>query len=321
MLNIIAFGEALIDMMPDGGADRPIGAPPRAFVPYPGGAPANVAVATARLGTPTWFVGQVGRDIFGDMIADTLSRYGVTIDHLTRSDEAQTPLAFVAHDSHGERRFSFYRQATADLMYRSDQTSDAIFASGGIFHICSNTLTEPSIEATTHALLQRAGDHGCLCCIDVNFRASLWHRSDQAPAVIWQCLRRADLVKISREELHELYGSTDEKALINALIDEDVRLVVITDGGNPLRYATASHIGTIEPPSVDVVDTTAAGDAFVGGVLNRLANALGTNGTFEAFLRDESALREVLGFAARCGAFTAGRYGAYDALPTAEDLN
>jgi fructokinase len=320
MLNITAFGEALIDMIPDYAGDSAGGAPPRAFVPYPGGAPANVAVATARLDAPTWFIGQVGQDIFGDMIAQTLAQQGVHTDYLARSEQALTPLAFVAHDADGERRFSFYRNGTADLLYRPEQAPAALFERSGVFHICSNTLTEPGIETTTHALLERAAERGCLRSVDVNFRASLWPRPEQASDAIWRCLVGADIVKMSREELDALYGETGEQAIVEALLTAGVRVVVITDGGNPVNYATARDAGEISPPPVSVIDTTAAGDAFVGGLLTQLARALDTAAGLDAWLADEGNLRDALIVATRCGAFAAGRYGAYAALPTPADI-
>ncbi len=319
MLNIISFGEALIDMMPDYPADCPDGAPPRAFIPYPGGAPANVAVATARLGAPTWFLGQVGDDVFGHMIADTLRQHGVNTEPLAYSNHAATPLAFVAHDSRGERRFSFYRNATADLLYRAEQAPESLLARGGVFHICSNTLTEPAIEATTHALLARAGDQGCLRSMDVNYRANLWPRPQEAPEAIWRCLTSADIVKMSREELNALYAGTGEDAILAELLEVGVRLIVITDGSNPVRYVTPNQDGTVAPPAVAVVDTTAAGDAFVGGLLARLASALATGAELDAWLANQAALSDALQFATRCGAFAAARYGAYAALPTPDD--
>jgi fructokinase len=320
MLNIIAFGEALIDMMPDYPAGRPDGSPPRAFIPYPGGAPANVAVAAARLGGPACFLGQVGNDVFGDMITATLRDYGVVTDHLQHSDDAPTPLAFVAHDSEGERRFSFYRNGTADLLYRQSDAPSELFAAGGVFHICSNTLTETGIETTTRALLDQAGAQGCLRSVDVNFRPNLWHDPQAAGDRIWMCLQRADVVKMSRDELEALYGDVPEDMTLQRLLAAGVRLVIVTDGGHAVRFITPEHQGTVQPPAVNVVDTTAAGDAFVGGLLTTLAAALGSAADLDDWLADASRISDALQFAARCGAFAAGRYGAYEALPTAADV-
>ncbi|KAG1399515.1 hypothetical protein G6F59_013316 [Rhizopus arrhizus] len=91
---------------------------PRAFLQYAGGAPANVAVAAARLGAKTQFVGMLGRDMFGDFLADSLVEHGVGTDYIVRTDAAKTALAFVALDASGERSFSFYRPPAADLLFR-----------------------------------------------------------------------------------------------------------------------------------------------------------------------------------------------------------
>lgn len=150
MSKIVCFGEALIDLLA-----QPPATPdaPRAFLQYAGGAPANVAVAAARLGADTHFAGMLGEDMFGDFLFDSFTAMGVATDCIVRTGEAKTALAFVALDADGERSFSFYRPPAADLLFRAEHFHPACFDRAGVFHVCSNSLTDEAVaEATLHGM-------------------------------------------------------------------------------------------------------------------------------------------------------------------------
>lgn len=313
MSGVLCFGEALIDLRGErvGGAQR--------YIPQPGGAPANVAVGVARLGGHARFAGQVGADSFGRDIHKALTGYGVDTSYLVHADTALTALALVSLDEQGERSFSFYRQGTADLLYQPEQLPGEALAEAGIFHVCSNTLTEPGIRDTTRTLTERARAAGCLISMDVNYRAPLWPQPDAAPARIEQLAGQADLVKFSREELEALYGNAGD-AVIQRLASQGVRLVVVSDGPGPLQVVAGDSAFWLTPPGVTAVDTTAAGDAFVAGLLFQLASA-GVDATqFSRWLEAPANLSRALAFAMHCGAIATTRYGAFDALPTADDM-
>lgn len=311
--DVLCFGEALIDLRaePVDGLIR--------YVPQPGGAPANVAVGVARLGGRAAFVGQVGADVFGDQIRASLAGFGVDTTLLMQSQKANTALAMVALDASGERSFTFYRNATADLLYEPDRMPEVALAGRPIFHVCSNTLTEPVILETTHALVARAQAAGCLVSFDVNYRAPLWPDPTQAPGQIGALARSADLVKFSREELLALYGRRAD-GLLAELEEAGVPLVLISDGAEPLEARAGGRRHHLRPPMVRAVDTTAAGDAFVAGLLYQLAAAGVNAGSLRQWLTRPGYLDQALAFASRCGAVTATRFGAFDALPSMADL-
>lgn len=319
MPKVIAFGEALIDMIPEYGEDGP-DSPVRAFRPSPGGAPANLAVAVARLGGESWFLGKVGDDPFGDAIQAALRGYGVHVDYLTRTREAPTALSFVTHDAHGERRFSFYRNPSADLLFRADEFPSALFSPLDVFHVCSNTLTDPEIRDVTLGGMACARANDCLISVDVNYRNTLWRNQTDAPGAVRQAMEMAHVVKLSREELVELYGAESQADLVHDLLARGVQLVVITNGGGPIEFFTRGLGGRLMPPDIRAADTTAAGDAFVGGLLYCISRERDPRSAPWDWLTDEARLRNMLDFAARCGAFAASRYGAYEALPTAEEV-
>ncbi|WP_241240392.1 PfkB family carbohydrate kinase, partial [Xanthomonas vesicatoria] len=121
----------------------------RTFAQYAGGAPANVAVAVARLGGAAHFVGMLGRDMFGDFLLQSLQQSGVATDGIVRTDQAKTALAFVALDDAGERSFSFYRPPAADLLFRPEHFAADGFTQAAVLHVCSNSMTEPEIAQCT----------------------------------------------------------------------------------------------------------------------------------------------------------------------------
>jgi fructokinase len=311
-VKVIAFGEALIDMLA-----KPVESGPASFVAHPGGAPANVAVGVAKLGGNASFLGQVGQDMFGDTLVQIMQRFGVDTSQFVQTSAAMTALAFVSLDAEGERSFAFYRDGSADLLYRAEQCPEA-FLQGAVFHCCSNTLTETDIREQHLLLMQRAHDSGAIVSFDVNYRHNLWAEGADAREPIWQAMLASDLVKISREELEALYGK--DPSLVAKLLEGGVTLLLITDGGEPLEAHWSGGSLRLIPPATKVLDSTAAGDSFVAGLLYQLSLQSVSHESFGAWVRDEATLTAALEFASRCGALTVSRYGAFEALPTAAEL-
>ncbi|KEA62649.1 Fructokinase [Marinobacterium lacunae] len=318
MKKVISFGEALIDMLSNRvGGTAPDG--PENFTAFPGGAPANVAVAVGKLGGRSYFAGKVGQDMFGDCLREAMQGAGVHTDYLLQTAEAKTALAFVSLDAHGERSFEFYRSPSADLLFRPDEFDDAWFEEPGIFHYCSNTLTEPGIRDATFAGVAKAHESGTLVSFDINLRHNLWPEGSDPLPFIWDAIGQADLLKLCTEELEFLCRDTTEDAVIERIQQAGVSLVLLTDGGNPLRYFSRELNGQLQPPKAQVVDSTAAGDAFTGGVLYALASRDIDRVQLKA-LNDRDILESVLHTGMQCGAFAVTRKGAFDALPTLADL-
>ncbi|HEX7916750.1 carbohydrate kinase [Rudaea sp.] len=312
---IACFGEALIDFLakPADGADAP-----RAFHQFAGGAPANVAVAVARLGGNAQFVGMFGRDMFGDFLVDSLHHAGVGTDHIARTDAANTALAFVALDERGERHFNFYRPPAADLLFRREHFHDACFADLASFHVCSNSLTESEIAEATVQGMQLARAAGAIVSCDLNWRPALWNvRVDPHPR-LWAALAEADVIKLARSELEflaaPLHGEK-EQAVLDRTWQGRAQLVLVTDGDAPVRWFTRAGRGSVPSFHVRAIDTTAAGDAFVGGLLFDLARRDVDAAGLSAFLHDTRALEQSLRFAAAVGALAVTRHGAFAAMP------
>jgi fructokinase len=311
MRSILCFGEALIDFHAEGSDGHGF---PRAFVPFAGGAPANVAVAVARLGGPARFAGMLGTDLFGDLLLDSLRRSGVGVDDVVRTGDANTALAFVALDAHGERSFSFYRPPSADLLFRPRHFRAEAFADTAIFHVCSNSMTDPALAEATREGMRRARAAGALVSFDLNLRPALWPRGADAHPTLWDALTLADLVKLSAEEF--AYLATDgEEAVLERLWQGRTQLLVVTDGGGPLRWYAPDAEGELPTYHVTAVDSTAAGDAFVGSLLYRLAAQAIGPGELPRLITELPRLHATLRFAAAAGALTVTRQGSFSAMP------
>lgn len=321
MTPVICFGEALVDMLSSrlGNAPSPT-AEEETFTPYAGGAPANVAVACARLGVPSRFLGMVGADRFGDFLIRELQTHGVDISGVVTTDKARTALAFVSRDVSGERTFDFYRPPAADLLYRLEHLPTGVFAEPAIVHLCSNSLTEESIAETTLAIADIATRSGSLVSVDANLRDNLWPEGRLNIGQVMALLDRARLLKLSREEVEALRGDQTAEAWLSQRLAAGVRLIIITDGSKPVEVFRAGQRFEIEAPTVKAVDTTAGGDAFIGGLLAMLAEANVNAERFAAWCDDSERLRHAIEVACSCGAHAVTRPGAYSALPSREDL-
>ncbi len=314
--SILCFGEALIDLHADGVDTRGFAA---RFVPFAGGAPANVAVAAARLGGQARFAGMLACDRFGDFLLDSLQQAGVGTTDVVRTDAANSALAFVTLDAHGERSFSFYRNDTADLRFRPTDFRTEAFRDLAVFHVCSNSMTDPALAATTREGMQRAHGAGALVSFDVNLRPALWPADADPRPLLWPALHLADVVKLSAEEFAWL-AVDGEQVTLDRLWLGRTRLVVVTDGARPLRWFHPEAEGELPCYPVAVVDSTAAGDAFVGGLLCCLAELEAAPDRLDRLVAALPRLHAMLRFAAACGALTVTRQGSFAAMPHGDEV-
>ncbi len=313
---ILCFGEALIDLHASGVDERGFA---NGFVPFAGGAPANVAVAVARLGGEARFAGMLARDRFGDFLLDSLRQAGVGTDDVKRTDAANSALAFVTLDERGERSFSFHRERSADLLFRPADFRADTFRDVAVFHVCSNSMTDPALADATREGMQRAHGVGALTSFDLNLRPALWPPGTDPNPLLWPALHLADVVKLSAEEFTWL-ASDGEQAALDRLWLGRTRLLVVTDGAKPLRWFHPDAEGELPGYAVDVVDSTAAGDAFIGGLLCCLAELEPTADRIDRLIGELPRLHAMLRFAAACGALTVTRQGSFAAIPTGDEV-
>ncbi|VVA90149.1 unnamed protein product [Arabis nemorensis] len=305
---IVSFGEMLIDFVPtESGVSLSESA---GFLKAPGGAPANVAIAVSRLGGRAAFVGKLGDDEFGHMLAGILRKNGVEDKGINFDKGARTALAFVTLRSDGEREFMFYRNPSADMLLRPDELNLELIRSAKVFHYGSISLiTEPCRSAHLKAM-EVAKEAGALLSYDPNLREPLWPSAEEARTQIMSIWDKAEIIKVSDVELEFLTGNKtidDETAM--SLWHPNLKLLLVTVGEHGCRYYAKNFHGTVETFNVDAVDTTGAGDSFVGALLNQIVDD-------QSVFEEEERLRKVLRFANACGAITTTKKGAIPALPT-----
>ncbi|KAI3470136.1 hypothetical protein Pfo_026799 [Paulownia fortunei] len=309
---IVSFGEMLIDFVPTVSGVSLAEAP--GFLKAPGGAPANVAIAVARLGGKAAFVGKLGDDEFGHMLAGILKDNGVSADGVNFDKGARTALAFVTLRADGEREFMFYRNPSADMLLTPNELNLELIRSAKVFHYGSISLiVEPCRSAHLKAM-EEAKAAGALLSYDPNLRLPLWPSAEYAKEQIMSIWNKADVIKVSDVELEFLTGSNkidDESAL--SLWHPNLKLLLVTLGEKGCRYYTKNFRGAVDGYHVKTVDTTGAGDSFVGALLGKIVDD-------HTIIQDEPRLKEVLKYACACGAITTTKKGAIPALPTHSEV-
>ena len=301
-MSVLSFGELLIDFVAlemgvtVGDASG--------FVKAPGGAPANVAAAVARLGYKSAFMGQVGDDPFGRHLAAVLAAEDVNIEGLTFSSEARTALAFVSNTADGDRSFMFYRHPSADMLMKPDDVQPGVIDAFAAFHYGSISLNHEPVASALLKALDLALEGQKFISYDPNLRLPLWPSAAAAKAGMLSGLDYANLLKVSEEELEFLTGGDD----VAPLWREPMEMICVTYGAD----GAVVHLrdgGRIEQGgyAVKAMDTTGAGDAFVAAMLIGILEN-----------RDDyrAKLPEILDFANAVGALTCLQKGAIPSLPT-----
>ncbi|KAI9092554.1 hypothetical protein K1719_027682 [Acacia pycnantha] len=305
---VISFGEMLIDFVPTASGVSLAEAP--GFIKAPGGAPANVACAIAKLGGNSAFIGKVGDDEFGKMLAEILKKNGVNTDGICFDPEARTALAFVTLRSDGEREFMFYRNPSADMLLRDSELNMDLIKKAKIFHYGSISLISEPCRSAHMAAMKAAREAGALLSYDPNVRLPLWPSADAARSGIKSIWSEADFIKVSDDEVNFLTQDDPEnEEVVLSLWHDKLKLLIVTDGEKGCRYFTKKFKGKVPGFKVNTVDTTGAGDSFVGSLLLSVANN-------PSIFDDEPKLKEALTFSNACAALCTTQKGAIPALPT-----
>lgn len=312
MFDIVALGESLIDFTPSGKNELGV----KLFARNPGGAPANVLAMAAKLGKNAAFIGKVGDDDFGLFLRDTMLRAGIDVSGLRMASDMKTTLAFVQLSASGDRSFSFYRKPGADVCLRSDEVDDALLRECRVFHFGSVSLTDEPCRTATFDAARRAKAYGAVISFDPNYRPPLWDSKKWARREMLEALPLADIIKVSDNELEMLTGHTDLEDGAKVLAEHGAALVMVTLGPKGAYFRTEKASGLVPAYEVKTVDTTGAGDAFVGALLAQIS------GLSIEQLRDmtEDKWKETVTFCNAAGSLTTTRRGAIPALPTRKEI-
>lgn len=315
MKRVVAIGELLIDFVPQQkgcGLDEV-----SHFERVAGGAPANVAAAVARLGGPAAMISQVGEDAFGTHILHVLRQNGVDTAAVFRTKQANTGLAFVSLDADGNREFSFFRNPSADLLLDETQITPSVFADCAALHFCSVDLVDWPVKAAHRRAIALAEQAGALISFDPNVRLPLWDTPADCQKAIREFLPCADLIKLSDDELAFVTGCTDERAAAAQLFKGRCKLLLVTRGANGSAVYTPHAEAFAETVRVPVVDTTGAGDSFIGSFLYQLTRDGVTASALAALPQQQ--LAAYLRFSAQYASLTVQQKGAV--MATLDELH
>jgi fructokinase len=313
-MDVVCLGEALIDMFPAEIGHRLVDVP--AFLPKPGGAPANVAVAVARLGKKSAFVGKVGNDAFGHHLRNILAQESVDTRGMRLDAQARTTMAFIAMPDEHAAEFVFYRNPGADMLLRADELDLELLQETKAFHFGSISLTAEPSRTATIAALDSAREAGALISFDVNYRPSLWTDPQEAVGLIMEMMPHVNMLKVNETELNFLSGSDDLTLGSSMLLQKGPELVVVTLGANGSYFCVKDGHGRVPPFAVDTVDSVGCGDAFTSGILCCLVSSE----NWRDQINPED-LQRYLRYANAVGALTAKKKGVIPALPTASEVD
>mgnify|MGYP006276698677 CR=1 FL=1 len=308
MDGVITLGEALIDFIP-------VDKKNKLFEKNPGGAPANVAVGLARLGSRTAFIGKVGDDSLGRFLYDTLADEDIILNNMILTKEAKTALSIVTLDEKGDRSFDFFGEESADRLLSKEEIDDELFGDFKIYHFGSiSMINEISRQATKYAL-DLAQKREMYVSYDPNLRESLWSDLDKAKKIMKSVLGQVDILKVSKEELDFLTGFAGiEEGAEQLKNKNEISIVLITDGDNGV-YFYRNKLVHIPAKKVEAVDTTGAGDAFISAFLNRVDKS-----DISIDEMTDAQIEKICEFANYCSALVVQKQGAMSKLPTKDEV-
>ncbi|MFV8432714.1 aminoimidazole riboside kinase [Vibrio owensii] len=301
MSKIWVTGDAVVDLIPDTEST---------YLKCPGGAPANVAVAISRLGGNSAFFGRVGQDPLGRFMKATLAEEQVNTDYMLLDEAQRTSTVIVDLDDSGERSFTFMVKPSADqFLIPADIPA---FVQGEWLHVCSIALANEPSRSSTLKAMQDIKAAGGFVSFDPNLREEVWANPEELKPVVCQAIELADVVKFSDDELLFLTDTDSLEAGLEAIKAFDNTLVLITQGAKGALAVFEGEQELIAGQAVKPIDTTGAGDAFVGGLLARLAQ--------QNEWANKEAIHSAVNWANGCGALATTQKGAMTALPTQDAL-
>lgn len=296
------LGDAVVDLLPESDGR---------LLPCPGGAPANVAVGIARLGGTSGFIGRVGDDPFGALMQRTLLTEGVDITYLKQDEWHRTSTVLVDLNDQGERPFTFMVRPSADLFLET--TDLPCWRHGEWLHLCSIALSAEPSRTSAFTAMTAIRHAGGFVSFDPNIREDLWQDEHLLRLCLRQALQLADVVKLSEEEWRLISGKTQNDRDICALAKEyEIAMLLVTKGAEGVVVCYRGQVHHFAGMSVNCVDSTGAGDAFVAGLLTGLSST--------GLSTDEREMRRIIDLAQRCGALAVTAKGAMTALPCRQEL-
>ena len=312
---VLCLGEILFDLLADqlGRSLEQV----ESWTPYPGGAPANVACALVKLGTPTGFIGCVGEDEPGNTLVQLLQDIGVDSTGIQRHPTAPTRQVYVVRAENGEREFAGFGELDtsefADAFLEASKLPESLFEDADIFVLGTLELAYPETREAIYKALKLSEQYDVKVFMDINWRPMFWPNPDDAKPLIQELLKKVDFLKVTKEEAELFFDTTDAGAIAHRL--GSIEGVLVTDGGKGCSYCLSDWEDKFPAFSVETKDTTGAGDGFVAGFIHQLAQ----QGLNKSFATAEAA-KDVIRYASAVGALTTLKPGAIAAQPTVSEV-
>ena len=309
--DVTALGELLIDFTENGNSEQ--GNP--LMEANPGGAPCNMLSMIQKLGGTTAFIGKVGKVMFGRQLRQAVESVGIDTRNLMEDEEVHTTLAFVHTFPDGDRDFSFYRNPGADMMLTKEEIQEDLIRNSKAFHFGTLSSTHEGVREATRYAIDVAKEAGCLISFDPNLRPPLWNTLEDARKEIEYGLSKADILKISDNEVEFLCGTSDYDEGAKMLIEKyNIPFVCVTLGKDGSRaYYKGMRVEVSGFVQENTIETTGAGDTFCGCMLNYI---------LQHGLEDltEENLKELLTFANAAASLITTRKGALAVMPSKEEV-
>jgi fructokinase len=302
---IVIGGEALVDLVDDGGTPRSVA----------GGGPFNTAIAFGHLNVPVGFLGTISRDPDGQMLAKRLLDAGVDTSFVRWSD-APTPRAVVHHLRDGRNEYTFHLHGTslADL---PPNELPVLPEEAWALHIGTLALAIDPPASAYEALVDREAGRRQII-LDPNVRPAIFGDVDVYRLRFERLARLADIVKLSEDDAAWIYPGRRAEDVLELILDLGPRVVAVTRGENGAIGGSNGAVVDIAGIPVDVVDTVGAGDSFGAALIASLVDedAFGPHATRTA---DEAILTRAVAYAVAASAITCTRTGA--APPSREEID
>lgn len=311
---VICLGEILFDCLAErvGCSLKEV----QSWTSYPGGAPANVACALVKLGTPSTFIGCIGQDRAGDELVKLLDSLGVDTTGIQRHPLAPTRQVYVLRSPEGDRSFAGFgdRQPHefADAYLAAENLPTDLFLEAEFLVIGTLELAYLQTRGAVFRALELAADYDVKVVLDINWRPMFWRNSREAGLLIQKLWEYVDFLKLAEEEAQWLFNTTDAGAIFHRL--NTVEGVLVSGGNKAVSYCLSENEGKVTPFSVSVQDTTGAGDAFVAGFIHQLCQKKISS------LKEPNIAKEIVTYACAVGGLTTTKPGAIAAQPTAAEV-
>ena len=311
---VICLGEILFDCLADelGKSVSEV----KSWTSYPGGAPANVACALVKLGTPSAFVGRVGKDPEGRELVQLLQSIGVDLSGIQYDERVATRQVYVTRTDEGDRIFAGFGDKQpdefADAYLQAQLLPTKLFQEAEYLVLGTLELAYPHSRAAVFRALELAVEYHLKIILDVNWRPMFWLDEKEAPPLIEQLWQYVDFLKLAEEEAQWLFNTADARSIFYRL--DSVEGVLVSNGDAEVSYCLCDREGKVNPPKVDVKETTGAGDAFIAGFIHQLSQ----RGIKQ--LADPQVAREIVQYACAVGGLTTTKSGAIAAQPTPNEV-